>query len=112
VRVIGATVFIGTLWPLVTEAFGYKISVGAPYFNWTFGPLFALLLAVVPFGPMLAWKRGDLMGVIQRLTAAYLLGLAGILVVCVMEGRPVLAAFGVRLAPFALIGARTALVDR
>src|SRR5262249_11017918 len=81
-----ATVFFGTLYPLATEAFGYKMSVGAPYFNWTFGPLFAILMAAVPFGPLLAWKRGDLKGVTQRLTAAFVLALAGILVVCVMEG--------------------------
>src|SRR5215475_2735952 len=73
-----ATVFFGTIYPLVTEAFGTKISVGAPFFNLAFGPLFALLLAVVPFGPLLAWKRGDLQGVMQRLTAAFVLALVGI----------------------------------
>jgi cytochrome c-type biogenesis protein CcmF len=107
-----ATVFIGTLWPLVTEAWGDKISVGAPYFNWTFWPLFALLLAVVPFGPLMAWKRGDLKGVTQRLTAAFVLALVGILVVCVMEGRPVMAAFGVGLAAFVIVGALTDVVER
>ncbi len=62
-----ATVFIGTLYPLALEALtGEKISVGAPFFNLTFGPLFVPLLLVVPFGPMLAWKRGDLLGVAQR----------------------------------------------
>src|SRR5262245_8296188 len=35
-----ATVLIGTLYPLVVEALsGDKISVGAPFFNLTFGPL-------------------------------------------------------------------------
>jgi cytochrome c-type biogenesis protein CcmF len=88
------------------------MSVGAPYFNWTFGPLFAILLAAVPFGPLLAWKRGDLKGVTQRLTAAFVLALAGILVVCVMEGRPVLAAFGVGIAAFVIVGALTDIVER
>ena len=49
-----ATVFIGTLYPLALEALtGEKISVGAPFFNLTFGPLFVPLLLVVPFGPLL-----------------------------------------------------------
>src|SRR5215218_10370386 len=49
-----ATVFLGTLYPLALEALtGDKISVGAPYFNLTFGPLFLLLLLAVPFGPLL-----------------------------------------------------------
>jgi len=36
-----ATVFIGTLYPLALEVLtGDKISVGAPFFNLTFAPLF------------------------------------------------------------------------
>jgi cytochrome c-type biogenesis protein CcmF len=108
-----ATVFVGTLYPLALEAVtGEKISVGAPFFNATFGPLFIPLLIAVPFGPLLAWKRGDLKGVTQRLTAAIVLALAAILVVCVMEGRPVLAAFGVGVATFVIVGALTDVVER
>src|SRR5437016_8885745 len=51
-----ATVFIGTLYPLALEALtGEKISVGAPFFNATFVPLFIPLLIAVPFGPLLGW---------------------------------------------------------
>src|SRR5205085_2743580 len=65
-----ATVFIGTLYPLALEALtGEKISVGAPFFNATFAPLFVPLLIAVPFGPLLAWKRGDVLGVAQRRVA-------------------------------------------
>src|SRR5262249_57652558 len=74
-----AAVFFGTLYPLALEALtGQKISVGAPFFNMTFGPLFMVLLVAVPFGPLLAWKRGDLMGVTQRLLGAAALGVIGI----------------------------------
>ena len=53
----------GTLYPLALEALtGDKISVGAPFFNLTFAPLILPLLVAVPFGPLLAWKRGDLLG--------------------------------------------------
>ncbi len=63
-----ATVFIGTLYPLALEVLtGDKISVGAPFFNLTFGPLFVPLMVAMPFGPLLAWKRGDLLGAAQRL---------------------------------------------
>src|SRR3569623_506873 len=56
-----ATVFVGTLYPLALEVTtGAKISVGAPFFNLTFAPLFLPLLLAVPFGPLLAWKRGDI----------------------------------------------------
>ena len=70
-----ATVFVGTLYPLALEALtGEKISVGAPFFNATFGPLFVPLLIAMPFGPLLAWKRGDLLGVAQRLVGAAAVG--------------------------------------
>ena len=66
-----ATVFIGTLYPLALEVVtGNRISVGAPFFNLTFAPLFIPLMIAVPFGPLLAWKRGDLLGAAQRLIAA------------------------------------------
>src|ERR1051325_10225526 len=63
-----ASVLVGTLYPLALEATtGAKISVGPPFFNATFGPLFIPLLIAVPFGPLLPWKRGDLLAVAQRL---------------------------------------------
>ncbi len=58
-----ATVLVGTLYPLLLESLtGAKISVGPPYFNLTFGPLMLPLLIALPFGPFLAWKRGDISG--------------------------------------------------
>src|SRR5271166_5644029 len=88
-----ASVFIGTLYPLALEALtGAKISVGPPFFNATFGPLFAALLVALPFGPLLAWKRGDLAGVAQRLSGALVVALIGIAATFAMEGGgPILA---------------------
>ena len=63
-----ATVLLGTLYPLFLDAVGGpKISVGPPFFNATFVPLMVPLLIAVPIGSMLAWKRGDLGGVVMRL---------------------------------------------
>src|SRR5271157_5350520 len=81
------TVFVGTLYPLALEALtGEKISVGAPFFNATFAPLFVPLLIAVPFGPLLAWKRGDLLGVAQRLTYAAAIAAITVAVIFAMEG--------------------------
>jgi cytochrome c-type biogenesis protein CcmF len=108
------TVFVGTLYPLALEAItGEKISVGAPFFNSTFGPLFVPILIAVPFGPLLAWKRGDLLGAAQRLTAAT--GIAAITIavaIAVSPGGPVLAPFGIGLALFVTAGALTEIVER
>jgi cytochrome c-type biogenesis protein CcmF len=108
-----ATVFVGTLYPLALEALtGAKISVGPPFFNATFGPLFAMLLIALPFGPMLAWKRGDLAGVAQRLSGAFVVALIGVAATFVVEGRPLMAPFGIGLALFVIAGSITDIVER
>jgi cytochrome c-type biogenesis protein CcmF len=109
-----ATVFVGTLYPLALEALtGDKISVGAPFFNSTFGPLFIPLLMVMPFGPLMGWKRGDLVGAAQRLLAAALLGaLATAAAFAIEQGGPVLAPFGAGIAVFVMAGAVTDLAER
>ncbi|MEN3384433.1 MAG: cytochrome c-type biosis protein CcmF, partial [Hyphomicrobiales bacterium] len=109
-----ATVFVGTLYPLALEALtAEKISVGAPFFNLTFGPLFIPLLIAVPFGPLLAWKRGDLAGAAQRLIGAALLGLLGLTAVfAIQRGGPVLAPLGIGLAVYVMAGALTDVVER
>jgi cytochrome c-type biogenesis protein CcmF len=106
-----ATVLIGTLYPLVVEALtGDKISVGAPFFNLTFGLLTLPLLVIVPFGPLLAWKRGDLYAVSQRLFAAFGISLAVALICYAMiERMTVFAALGYGLAAWLIAGALTDL---
>ena len=102
-----ATVFVGTLYPLALESLtGDKISVGPPYFNLTFGPLMLPLLAAMPFGPYLAWKRGDLAGVAQRLFAAALAALSALVVAYAVYWRgPWLAPFGIALGVWIVAGA-------
>jgi len=109
-----ATVFIGTLYPLALEALtGEKISVGAPFFNATFAPLFVPLLIAVPFGPLLAWKRGDLLGVAQRLVGAAAIGMITVAVVFAMEGGgPILVPFAIGLALYVIAGALMEIVER
>ena len=109
-----ATVFIGTLYPLALEVLtGDKISVGAPFFNLTFAPLFIPLMVAVPFGPMLAWKRGDLLGAIQRLLVA---GIAALLAIAVAwawaRGGSALAPLAIGLAVFVIAGALSDLAER
>ena len=108
------TVFVGTLYPLALEAAtGAKISVGGPFFNLTFGPLFVALMFAMPFGPLLAWKRGDLLGVAQRLMTAFAVGLVAVAAAfAVKGGASVLAPFGVGLAFYVMTGALVDLVER
>jgi cytochrome c-type biogenesis protein CcmF len=109
-----ATVFVGTLYPLALEALtGEKISVGAPFFNATFAPLFVPLLIAMPFGPLLAWKRGDLLGVAQRLLGAAGIAVIAVAVIFAMEGGgPLLVPFAIGLAVYVMAGALTEIVER
>ena len=109
-----ATVFVGTLYPLALEALtGEKISVGAPFFNATFVPLFVPLLIAMPFGPLLAWKRGDLLGVAQRLVGAAGIAVIAVAVIFAMEGGgPLLVPFAIGLAVYVMAGALTEIVER
>ena len=109
-----ATVLVGTLYPLALQALtGDKISVGPPFFNATFGPLFIPLMAVMPFGPLMGWKRGDILGATQRLMAAALLAALAVAASFALErGGPVLAPFGVGIAIFVMAGAVTDIAER
>ena len=100
-----AAVFVGTLYPLALEAWnGDKISVGAPFFNLTFGPLFAPLLLIMPIGQMLAWKRADLLGAVQRLFFAAACGFIAMAVFYAAQGAPALAFIGAGVAVYLIIG--------
>jgi len=109
-----ATVFVGTLYPLALEVLtGDKISVGAPFFNLTFAPLFLPLMIAVPFGPLLAWKRGDIVGASQRLTAAGIVALVTMAVLWAWtKGGGAFAPLMIGIAVFVVIGAMTDIVER
>ena len=109
-----ATVLVGTLYPLALEGLtGEKISVGAPFFNATFGPLFLPLMVAMPFGPLLAWKRGDLYAAAQRLMAAFGIALVAMAATfAIAQGGPVLAPFLIGISFFAMAGALTDLAER
>jgi cytochrome c-type biogenesis protein CcmF len=109
-----ATVFFGTLYPLALEQLtGEKITVGAPFFNLTSGALLLTACFAMPIGFSLAWKRGDLLGVMQRLSLALV---AGAIVAVVGEAwlrrGPVLAPIAAGLAIFVIIGSLIEVVQR
>ncbi|MES1150944.1 MAG: heme lyase CcmF/NrfE family subunit, partial [Dongia sp.] len=57
------TVFAGTIIPMVISILGLApISVGAPYYAWTFVPLMMPMVLLMAIGPLLGWNRGDLPG--------------------------------------------------
>lgn len=109
-----ATVLLGTLYPLILEAAsGATISVGPPYFAATFNPLMIVAFIILPAGPLLAWKRGDLTGALQRLTAAAAIAVVvALLAWALFEPRKALAAAGVGLGGWLIAGSLAELADR
>jgi cytochrome c-type biogenesis protein CcmF len=109
-----ATVLVGTLYPLALESVtGARISVGAPYFNMTFGPLMVPLLLAIPFGSALAWKRGDLAAAFGRLLFAVVLSFVAVVAVFALTMRgPWLAPFGIGLGLWVIVGTFTDLAFR
>ena len=109
-----ATVLLGTLYPLILEAAnGATISVGPPYFALTFVPLMAVAFLILPAGPLLAWKRGDLKGAIQRLAvAAGLALLAALAGWMAFEPKKALSAAGIGLGAWLILGTLAEVADR
>ncbi len=109
-----ATVLIGTLYPLLLEAISDdRVSVGPPYFEATVVPLMIPLVVAMAIGPLLAWKRADLSGVLGRLGAV-----AGLTAVALMfalyrtTDAPVMALVGLALAAWAIAGSLVELAER
>ena len=111
--VAAAIVFFGTLFPLFASASGYAVTVGPPFFNLVFGILMTPLLCLVPFGPMLAWKRADILAAAERLwLAAVAAAVAFALVLYAAGSSNALAALGLAIATWLVAGAFTELADR
>ena len=109
-----AAVFLGTLYPLALETLtGDKISVGPPYFNFTFGILILPLLLVVPVGPFLSWKRADLAAALTRLWMAAAIALAvGLTALAWTRPGPWLAPLGIGLGLWLVAGSLVELAQR
>jgi len=108
------SVLVGTLYPLFLDAVtGEKVSVGPPFFNAVFIPLMVPLVAALAIGPLMAWKRGDLLGAVQRLkaTAAVAVGLA-LFAFWKLGDGPLLAVLGLALVGWIGVGAMAEFAER
>jgi cytochrome c-type biogenesis protein CcmF len=109
-----AIVFFGTLYPLALEQVtGEKITVGAPFFDLTAGALMMAIAFATPFGFSLAWKRGDLLGVAERLAFAFAGGfVVFVALIAFIRGGPALAPIAAALAVFVMLGTLSEVVAR
>jgi len=98
--IILCLVLFGTLYPLVTEAMGTKISVGPPYFNPVTAPFALVLVTFMGAGPLLKWRGDDAGALLRRLALPLLLIAATALALLVLApGIRLLPLLGLSLAP-------------
>jgi len=109
-----AVVLLGTLYPLILDAFGGgKVSVGPPFFNATFVPIMVPVLLACVIGAMLSWKRADLAPVMSRLKAASAVALAIATVTWFnAASSQVPAALGMALAAWLVAGTAVQIAGR
>ncbi len=86
-----AMVLLGTLFPLIGDAFGWgRISVGPPYFGTLFIALMTPAIMLMPLGPFARWGRADgrllIRVAVQSAVVALLVG--GILLFADSRGTP------------------------
>tara|TARA_X000000368_G_scaffold395367_1_gene362754 strand:- start:140 stop:1987 length:1848 start_codon:yes stop_codon:yes gene_type:complete len=75
------TVFIGTIYPLFSEiVYGQQISVGAPYYNFTFNILLAPAVLLMALAPQLSWGKNK----INKLSLFKTLGLSLVLSIVIL----------------------------
>ena len=108
------TVFIGTFYPLFIDLMtSDKISVGPPFYNRTFVPLFLPILAVMAAGPFLRWKRDTAREVLKRIRVPLALGLAALVGGTVTFGiGKVFTAVGLAFAAWIIAGSLWVLIKR
>ena len=103
--VAALTVLLGTLFPLIAEAFGRTISVGEPYFNLTFVPILVLILILLPIVQAWAWGKADLRGWLRWAAGGAALVLLFVLLGVGPLDIPAGAAFGLAVGVWLVGGA-------
>jgi cytochrome c-type biogenesis protein CcmF len=110
-----ATVFLGTLYPIFLQTInGSMVSVGPPFFEKTFIPLMVPLVVTMAVGPLLTWKRADLLATLNRLSIVAVISIITIIIILVvLWPLPVLGAvLGISLAVWLIVGSLFALAER
>ena len=95
IMAILAAVALGVYFPVLSELFGDKITVGAPYYEKVVGPLFGVLVLLMGVAPLTMWHRSVIRKLTDGIKWPAVVSLA-VLVVCVALGvRNLWALFGI-----------------
>ena len=105
-------VLLGTLYPLLTEAFDVRVSVGPPYFN-PVGAIFTIpMLIVMAIGPLLRWRNDDMARIRLPMVMIGAIMLATLVLVIVLGAYSLLADLGLAIAVGLAVGSLLPLRGR
>lgn len=95
-----ATVFIGTLYPIILQALGSTgVSVGGPYFTYTMLPIMLPLVFFMAIGPWVQWRVNDAAVIARQMGLAFVLAVSAIMVTAYFEGtKTILGLLGIGVA--------------
>ena len=105
-------VLLGTLYPLLTEAFDVRVSVGPPYFNPVSAIFFLPMLLVLMVGPLLRWRRDDFTRIRKPVALALAIAVVVILRMVFWDGVDLLPLLGLGLAAGVAIASFGPLLGR
>jgi cytochrome c-type biogenesis protein CcmF len=105
-------VLLGTLYPLLTEAFGVRVSVGPPYFNPVGAIFFLPMLIVLAVGPMLRWRRDTFQRITAPVVAVAVVGVVVLAGVYFATGIALLPLLGMTFAAVVAVGSLLPLRGR
>ncbi|AVQ06728.1 TPA: heme lyase CcmF/NrfE family subunit [Xanthomonas vasicola pv. zeae] len=111
--VAAAMVLLGTLFPLIADAFGLgKVSVGPPYFGLLFPLLMLPVVLLLPFGPYLRWGKAEAAPLKALGTRAGIAAIACALVGSVVADGQAKAIAGIGVAAWVAAGTALYVVKR
>ena len=98
--VVCATVFLGTIYPLLIEALtNNKISVGEPFYNSTVIPIIVPAILVMGVGPLLSWTKEDKLKIFKKIFPSILFtGIMTILIFLFYQSYSAIGIMGIILA--------------
>ena len=98
---IAASVFWGTIFPMISELVtGQKITVGPPFYNQVTGPQFAALVLLMGVAPLLAWRKASARQLGRQILIPFAISLVLVIVLVVVGITSIGALLGFWISAF------------
>ncbi len=107
-----AVVLLGTLYPLLAEAMGTRVSIGPPYYNPVASVFAVPMLLVLAVGPLLRWKRDSLSRIMVPMVLVGVVLAAAITLVMLFTDAGLLPTIGLAIAAMLALASWLPLRDR